>query len=178
MYPKKHLIFSTFLDKEHAEDYLIQESMENPVAFKASTDPYTLYYHKVMAASDFDDFVEAIVKEVDAHYERDHWKLVLKENAPKNKNILDSVWAMKRNQDIITRKIYKWKAKLNDHGGRHEFGEDYFETHSPVVPPVTVRLLMLLYLIKHWQSKWIFKCNVHRHQSNSTCTCTFHTELQ
>ena len=31
--------------------------------------------------------------------------------------------------------------------------EVYFETHSPVVTPSTVRLLMLLSLIKRWKSR-------------------------
>ena len=152
---QEHLIFSAFLDKRHAEDYLIQESMETPVAFKASTDPDTLYYHEAIAASDFDNFVEAIIKEVDTHCERDHWELILKENVPKNKNIIDSVWAMKRKRDIKTRKVYKWKARLNIHGGQHELGKDYFETHSLVVTPATVRLIMLLFLIKRWQSRQV-----------------------
>ena len=60
-----------------------------------------------MAASDSDNFFEAIIKEVDAHCERDHWELILKENVPKNKHILDSVWAMKRKRDAKTRKVYK-----------------------------------------------------------------------
>ena len=148
---QEHLIFCAFLDKGYAEDYLIQESMESPVDFKASTDPDTLYYHEAIVASDSDNFVESIIKEVDVHSERDHWELVLKEDVPTNENILDSVWAMKRKRDIKTRKVYKWMARLNIHGGQQELREVYVETHSPVVTQTTVRLLMLLSLIKRWQ---------------------------
>ena len=119
---QEHLIFSAFLDKGYTEDYLIQESMENPVAFKALTDLDTLYYQEAMAASDTDNFVEAIIKEVNTQCERDHWELILKENIPNNKNILDSVWAMKEKRDIKTRKVCKWKARLNIHGGQQELG--------------------------------------------------------
>ena len=108
-----------------------------------------------MAASDADNFVEAIIKEVNTQCERNHWELILKENVPNNKNILDSVWAMKGKRDIKTRKVYKWKARLNIHGGQQEFGGDYFETHSPIVTPATVSLLMLLSLIKRWQSRQV-----------------------
>jgi hypothetical protein len=47
--------------------------------------------------------------------------------------ILDSVWAMKRKRDLVTREVYKHKARLNVHGGQQQFGVNYFETYSPVV---------------------------------------------
>ena len=61
------------------------------VDFKVSTDPDILYHHEAIVASDSDNFVESIIKEVDTHSERDHWKLVLKEYVPTNEHILDSV---------------------------------------------------------------------------------------
>ena len=50
---------------------------------------------------------------------------------------------------------YKWKARLNIHGGQHELGEDYFETYPPVVTSVSVRLIMILSLLKGRSSKQV-----------------------
>ena len=129
--------------------------MTDPVAFKATTDPDTLYYHEAMAASDADNFTDVIIKEVDAHCERNHWELVLRSKVPAKQNILDSVWAMKRKRNIKTREIYKWKARLNIHGGQQELGEDYFETYSPVVTSASVRLIIIISLLKGWKSKQV-----------------------
>eukprot|EP00957_Ditylum_brightwellii_P137548 10486078-Ditylum_brightwellii.AAC.1 len=52
---------------------------------------------------------------------------------PPGTKILDSVWAMKRKQDIKTQKIYRHKARLNVHGGQQEYGISYVDTYAPVV---------------------------------------------
>lgn len=62
---------------------------------------------------------------------------------------------MKCKRNIQTQEIYKWKAHLNIHGGQQELGEDYFEAYSPVVMSSTVRLLMIISLLKRWQSRQI-----------------------
>jgi hypothetical protein len=51
---------------------------------------------------------------------------------------------MKRKRDILTRKVLKYKARLNVHGGQHEFAVNYFETYSPVVTWAAVRLMTTL----------------------------------
>ena len=49
-----------------------------------------------------------------------HWKLIAEEDVPKDTKILDAVWFMKRKRNIVNRKVYKWKARLNVHGGQQE----------------------------------------------------------
>ena len=88
---QEHLVFSTFTDKGHAQDYLIQQATTDPIAFKANTDPDTLYYHEAIAASDADNFTDAIIKDVDAHCERNHLKLGFRSKVPTKHNIPDSV---------------------------------------------------------------------------------------
>ena len=58
-------------------------------------------------------------------------------------------------RNIQAQEIYKWKTRHNIHGGQQELGEDYFDTYSPEVVSSTVRLLMILSLLKKWQSRWI-----------------------
>ena len=88
-----------------------------------------------------------MIKEVEDHVQRKHWELIPISQVPKGTKVLDSVWAMKRKRDIITRKVYKHKARLNVHGRQQEFGVDYFQTYSPVVNWFSMRVTMLLSII-------------------------------
>ena len=64
---QEHLAFSDFLTQEHAMDYHIQKAMSDPIAYKSTTNLDTLYYHEAMAASDSNNFVDAIVTEINAY---------------------------------------------------------------------------------------------------------------
>jgi hypothetical protein len=85
-----------------------------------------------MKAPDKEEFVKAIVKEMNDHIVAKNWELVPREAVPEGVQVLDSLWAMKRKRDISTRKVLKYKFRLNVHGGQHEFAVNYFETYSPV----------------------------------------------
>ena len=62
---------------------------------------------------------------------------------------------MKRKRDIKTQRVYKHKARLNVHGGKQEFGENYFETYAPVVTWFSIRLLLVLSLINNWYTRQV-----------------------
>jgi hypothetical protein len=51
------------------------------------------------------------------HIVAKNWELVPRQDVPEGVKVLDSVWAMKRKRDILTRKVLKCKARLNVHGG-------------------------------------------------------------
>ena len=108
-----------------------------------------------MQAEDRSEFVKAMVKEYNDHTDRKHWKLVRKEEVPKGTKILDSIWSMKRKRNIITREIYKWKARLTVHGGQQEYGINYFETYSPVVNWFSVRTFLSMAIMNKWHSRQI-----------------------
>eukprot|EP00957_Ditylum_brightwellii_P173061 13175707-Ditylum_brightwellii.AAC.2 len=61
-----------YYDAMHKDDYRIQNLMQDPIAFKASTDPDTLYYHQAIAAPDHEDFIGTIVKEINGNIEKKH----------------------------------------------------------------------------------------------------------
>ena len=90
------------------EDHLAK--LDNPIAYKATNDPDTLYHHKAMKQPDKKKFQEAMVKEVNDHTKHKHWRPILKKEIPAKVQILPAVWAMKRKRRIATRKVYKWKA--------------------------------------------------------------------
>ncbi len=139
----------------HQDDYAIQDQMLNPIAFKASGDPDTMYYHQAIREADKDDFLKAIVKEVNDHIEGNHWELVPRESLPKGAKVLDSVWSMKRKRDIKTRQVYKHKARLNIHGGQQVYGIHYTDTFSPVVSWFSVRLLMIIAKLNGYHTRQI-----------------------
>ena len=63
------------------------------------------------------------------------------------------VWAMCRKRRIDTREVYKWKARLNVHGGRQQHGVNFWETYTPVVSWQTLRLFFIHSILKGWYSK-------------------------
>ena len=151
----KHLAYSAYYDVLHEDDYIMQDQMCDPIAFKASSDPDTMYYHQAMTAPDRQHFLSAIVKEVNDHITNNHWALIPREEVPEGTKILDSIWAMKRKRDIKTREVYKHKARLNIHGGQQEYGVHYTETYSPVVNWFSVRLVTILSIINKWHTRQI-----------------------
>jgi hypothetical protein len=135
--PSNRLIETAYAvldDTDAVEDYEIQNQAENPIAFAASkSDPDTLHYNAAMNASDADEFKKAMLQEVNAHTENDHWEVWKKTDVPKGQDILPAIWAFKRKRRIDTRAVYKHKARLNIHGGKQKHGVNYWETYSPVV---------------------------------------------
>jgi hypothetical protein len=152
---QENIAFQTYYEALHEEEYLLQDRMFNPVAFLASTNKDTMYFHQAMKEPDRDEFKKAIIKEVNDHIERKHWELIPRHAVPKGEKILPSVWSMKRKRDIKTQRVFKHKARLTVHGGMQEFGENYFETYSPVVTWFSIRLLLVLSIINRWHTRQV-----------------------
>ncbi len=77
--------------------------------------------------------MEAVIKEVNGHIDNNHWKLIPRTQLQKGTKVVPSVWAMQGKQDLMTGRVTKYKARLNLHGGKQEFGTNYYETYAPVV---------------------------------------------
>jgi len=58
---------ATYYEALHEEDFKLQDDMKDPIGFKASTDPDTMYYHQAKKAPDKEQFISAIVKEINDH---------------------------------------------------------------------------------------------------------------
>lgn len=98
------------------------EELSDPIAFATSADPYTMYHHQEMKESDAEEFVTAMNQELSAHEQNNHWEIVDKDIIPTNMKILPTVWSMNRKRRIATGQVYKYKACLNLHGGKQEYG--------------------------------------------------------
>jgi hypothetical protein len=139
----------------HDDSYRIQKEMENPVAFVASTNPDIMYYDEAMRQPDKEQFQKAMMLEVQTHTDNGHWKIISRDDVPRGEPVLPSVWAMRRKRRIATQEVYKWKARLNLHGGKQEYGLNYWETYSPVVTWATVRLILVLVLLNRWATRQV-----------------------
>jgi hypothetical protein len=60
----------------HEDEYRIQDEITDPIAFLANTDEDTMYFHQEIEAPDRDEFVKAIVKEMNDHIVSKNWELV------------------------------------------------------------------------------------------------------
>ena len=118
----------------------------------SSNEVFTFW--QAMKEPDKAEFKEAMDKEIDDHTKREHWELVPRSSMPKGKKPIKSIWSMKRKRNPIG-ELLKHKARLCAHGGMQQWGENYWETYSPVVNMLTVRLLLLICKIHKLHSKSI-----------------------
>jgi hypothetical protein len=126
--------------------------MSDPIAFAATSNPDTMYLHEALRAPDREHFIEAMQKEVKDHEDLKHWELVSKSEVPEGTTILPAVWSMKRKRRINTQEVYKWKARLNVHGGKQIKNVHYWETYSPVVKWSSIRMFLTLAIINNWKT--------------------------
>lgn len=122
-------------------------------AFAASSDPDVSYLHKALKAPDSEEFIKAMDKEVQAHEEGQNWIIVDRDDIPEGKAVGPSVWAMRRKRDIATQTVYKWKARLNFHGGKHQKGIDFWETYAPVASWAAIWLVIMIAVFGVWYTK-------------------------
>ena len=129
--------------------------LNNPLAYKASTDPDTMYLHQDLKQPDKLKFVEAMDKEVKDQMSNKNFTIVHKSKVPKDKSILPAVCQMKRKRDIKSRKIKKYKARLNIDGSRMKEGIHYDQTYAPVASWNSIRILLSLVAALGWHTQQI-----------------------
>jgi hypothetical protein len=138
------------------EDYETQKMAEDPIAFAANrSDPDTMHYGEAMKADDAQEFKKAMLIEVNAHTSKGHWELWAKVDVPADQDILPAIWAFKRKRRIDTREVYKYKARINAHGGKQTHGVNFWETYSPVVNWYSIRLCLTLAILFKWKTRQI-----------------------
>jgi hypothetical protein len=138
--------------REHDFHLELQDRMRHPIAFHAEMMGDIMYFHQAMQQDDADEFVKAVVKEVNGHIDNNRWQLISRDEVPEGIDVIPSVWSMRRKRNLTTNAITKYKSRLNIHGGKQVYGMNYFETYAPVVTWfairafVTIALLFSMYL--------------------------------
>ena len=118
----------------------------------ASNDPDTLYYHEAMKAPDKQEFIKAMLSEVQGQLERGVFELIPRSQVPEGATVLPAVWSMRRKRKQTTGEVYKWKSRLNIGGHKMIEGRDYDETYAPVASWPAIRTLLSLVLINNWHT--------------------------
>ena len=120
-------------------------------AFHANVATNNTYTLKL---DDISDFVQAMVKEVMDHKDRDHWGLFLCSDIPKEAKTILAIWSFKQKWYPDGR-VLKHKARLCAHGGMQRWGIDFWETYGPVVNWISVQLLLILAILHGLEIKSI-----------------------
>jgi len=123
------------------------------LAYKASTDPDTMYYHQAMKEPDKEKFQAAMEKECSAHYKEGNYKLIKRSKLPEGATLLSSVWQMKRKRKPSTGEISKYKARMNVDGSKMIKGLHYEETYAPVVQWATIRFFITMAILNNWHTR-------------------------
>jgi hypothetical protein len=137
-------------DQLHDEHLALQDRMSNPIAFHAEMMGNIMYLNQALKQPDASSFVEAVIAEVNGHVDNKHWQLTKQSEVPPDIDVLPSVWSLHCKRDITTNEIKKYKARLNLHGGKHEYGMNYYETFAPVVTWFSIRLLIVIGILCGW----------------------------
>ena len=77
-------VYSSYYEAMHEDDYLLQDQLQDPIAFMTSTSPDVMYFDQAIHQPDSAEFVKAIIPEVNDHIERKHWELIPRDQVPKH----------------------------------------------------------------------------------------------
>jgi hypothetical protein len=146
----------TVKDLLHDEHLALQDRMLHPIVFHAEIMGDVMYLNQALHQPDAPHFVEAVITELNGHVNNKHWQLTKQSEVPPDVNVLPSVWSMRRKRDITTNEIKRYKACLNLHGGKQEYGTNYYETYAPVVTWFSIHLLIVIGILCGWA---LHQCN-------------------
>lgn len=132
------------------------EPEQDPLSvYKATSDPDTMYMHEAMREKDAKEFRKAMQKEWDDQIGNGNFTIVHRSEVPEGATVLPAVWQMKRKRDIKTRKIKKYKARLNLDGSKMKQGKHYDQTYAPVASWNSIRTLLILAAYHGWYTRQI-----------------------
>ena len=102
------------------------------MAYKATSDPDSMYLHQAMKEPDRANFLTAMLQEVIDQDKNENFMVVKRNQVPKDSTILPCFWQMQQKRDIITQKINKYIAWLNVDESRMKRGLHYDKVYAPV----------------------------------------------
>jgi hypothetical protein len=101
----------------------------------------TFNYKEALQQSDKIEFVKEMLNEVNYPEMQKHWTLMKCCNLPPRAKTIMDIWSFKRTR-YPDGTLKKHKAHLCAHGGMQTWGQNYWETHAPVVNRASVRILL------------------------------------
>ena len=107
-------------------------------------------YHQAIKQYDAQDFVNAIVNEVNGHVKAKCWQIIKHTEVPAGTDVIPSIWAMQCKQNLTINEVTKHKARLNIHGRKQQFNMNYFDTYAPVVTWFTICIMIVFGMLFGW----------------------------
>jgi hypothetical protein len=113
-------------------------------------------YHQAQKQEDWNDFIIAMEKEILDNKSHGHWDLVPCPTIPSGNKVIKAIWSFKC-KHFLDGCLNKHKARLcaHGHGGMQRWGENYWETYSPVVNMISKKLLLAIAKMHGLESKSI-----------------------
>jgi hypothetical protein len=108
----------------------------------------------MLQQEDFKQFFQAMEVELDNHGTCKHWNLMECKDLPPGTKTIMVIWSFKR-KHFPEGTLNKHKACLCAHGGKQTWGQDYWDTHAPIVTWVSVQLLLIVAKFHNFESKSI-----------------------
>jgi len=127
--------FSNVIDSYHRVNTLYDGTINcfSMLAQSSITSNETFSYNQALKQDNFCEFIKAMMVEVSDHESRDHWTLTKRcDMPPEDTKTIMSIWSFKRKR-YPDGTLNKHKARLCAHGGMQMWGQNYWETYSPVV---------------------------------------------
>ena len=118
----------------------------------SSNDSFT--FRNAMEQDDKMAFVDAMEKEIADHEAGAHWSIVHRDTLPNKARPIKAIWSFKRKRKPDG-ELLKHEACLCAHGGMQQWGDSYWETYSPVVNMLSVRLILAITKLHNLDSKAI-----------------------
>ncbi len=118
-----HSTFSKAVDSYYQVNTLYGGTINcfSMVAQSSIASNETFTYKQAMKEKDFNDFVLAIVHEVDDHEKCCHWTIIQCCDMPANSKTIVSIWSFKRKR-YPDGTLNKHNARLHAHGGMQTWG--------------------------------------------------------
>ena len=91
----------------------INESNEELLIQKATSENDTLYYHGEVMEKDHEQFGTAMHTEVKDQFANGNLRVTPRDKVPSGKKIHKKVWKLRRKRHVSTGEIKKYKARLN-----------------------------------------------------------------
>ena len=108
----------------------------------------------MLQQEDKNEFILAMMKEIQDHEKRNYWHLFPRANIPSGHKTILAIWSFKRKR-FPDGTVNKHKSRLCAHGGIQQWGVDYWETYAPVVNWLCVRDLLVISVIHGYHSRSI-----------------------
>jgi hypothetical protein len=134
-------------DLFHNAHLQLQECMRNSIMFHAEMMGDIMYLQQALRQPDAKEFVQAVIKEVNGQVDSNNRMLQKQSYVPEDVQIVPSVWSLQHKRDVTMNKVKSHKARLNLHGRKQVYGMNYFETYSPVVTWIAIRLMIIFGII-------------------------------